>query len=354
MATNVRTILFGLGNVNLGLLNILLRKEKEILKRYDLEFQIVGVVDSSGMAVREKGFSYEELINLKFNKGKVNEITGFLPKESEQITECVEADLLVDGSPVNLKADSPGLKVIKNALKLSLKVVLANKGPLVLKFDELIKLATEHNTQIKYSATVCGGLPVINVLQRDLKFATLISLSGIFNATTNFVLQELENGETLDNAIKEAQRIGAAETDPSLDISGQDAANKLYIIMKSITDFDGSIKDIKMEGIEKVNAEEIEKAAQTNTKIKLVAAAHQKNGHWQLSVKPTPVAKDSFLGSCNGYEMGIVIKTDLYETIYLKNYEADPKGTSAAVLRDMIDVFPLTLKSSQSAKHMDQ
>lgn len=334
----VRTVLVGLGNVNLGLLKILVDKEKEIAEKLGLQFKIVGIVDSSGMAAREKGFGYEELLNLKFNKGKVRELTGFLPKDAEYIADCVEADLLVEASPVNLKPGNPSVRLIKNALTKGWPVVMANKAPLVLAFDELTALAEEYKTNIRYSATVCGGLPVINVLKRDLKFAELKNLWGIFNATTNFVLQELEQGVNMEAAVKEAQRIGAAETDPTLDLSGQDAANKLYIIMKSFTDFDGSIKDITIEGIENVTTADVTKALQNNTKIKLVAAAHRKANKWNLSVKPTPVAKDAFLGSCNGWEMGIEIKTDLYESISMKNYEADPQGTSAAVLRDMIDV----------------
>lgn len=339
MANVVKTVLVGLGNVNLGLLNILIDKIEDIVNQYNIRFKIVGIVDSSGMAISEKGFDYQDLISLKHNKGKVNEITGFLPKSSECIADCIKADLLIDASPVNLEPDNTGIQLIKNAIINGCHVVLANKAPLVLAFDNLMALAKEHKTSIRYSATVCGGLPVINVLKRDLKLASPQSLYGIFNATSNFVLQELEKGVSMEDAIKEAQEIGAAETDPSLDLSGQDTANKLYIIMKSFSDFNGTIKDIEIEGIEKVTAEEIKKAAKLNTTIKLVASAYKKDNHWKLEVKPTTVATDSFIGSCNGWEMGIEIKSDLYESISLKNYEADPRGTCAAVLRDMIDII---------------
>jgi homoserine dehydrogenase len=340
MAEVVKTVLVGLGNVNLGLLKILIDKKEAIAEQYNTRFKIVGVVDSSGMAISEKGFAYEDLINLKHNKGKVNEITGFLPKAPEFIPDCIEADLLIDGSPVNLEHDNAGIKLIKRAIIKGWHVVLANKAPLVLAFDELTSLAEQHKTKIRYSATVCGGLPVINVLSRDLKLASLQSLYGIFNATSNFVLQELEKGVSMEEAIKEAQNIGAAETDPSLDISGQDTANKLYIIMKSFSDFSGSIKDIEIEGIEKVTAEEVQQAAKANTQIKLVASAYKKGREWKLEVRPTTVAADSFIGSIKGWEMGIEIKSDLYESISLKNYEADPTGTCAAVLRDMLDIQP--------------
>lgn len=339
MIRQIRTVLVGLGNVNLGLLKILEEKEEEIAEQHNLHFKIVGMVDSTGMAVRPGGFKYKEILNFKYNKKKVNELTEFLPTDIEELPECVEADLLIESSPVKLQSENPCLTMLNNVVKAGWNVVLANKAPLVLQFDKLMELAQENNAKIRYSATVCGGLPVINVLQRDLKFATPERLWGIFNATSNYVLQEMEKGVSIEDAIKVAKEVGAAETDPTLDLSGQDTANKLFIIMKSFTDFDGDIDDIEVEGIEKISQEEILKSTEANTAIKLVAAAHQKNGHWKLSVKPTLVARDSFMGSCNGWEMGIEIKTDLYESISLKNAEADPKGTCAAVLRDMIDLM---------------
>ncbi|MEQ8302859.1 MAG: hypothetical protein RIB47_05665 [Cyclobacteriaceae bacterium] len=339
MIKSVRVVLVGLGNVNQGLLKILHEKEKEIAEKYKLHFKIVAVADSTGLAVRTRGFDYEVLINHKHNKKKVNELREFIPKPTIDVVNCAKADLLIEASPVNLTDGSPGLQVTRAALKAGWKVVLANKGPLVLAFDELQALAKAHKSKIGYSATVCGGLPVINVLQRDLKTASLTNIWGIFNATSNFVLEEMEKGNKMEDAIREAQRIGAAETDPSLDLSGQDTANKLFILMKSFTDFAGSVSDIKLRGIEEVSAQQIKEAAEKNLKIKLVASAHRKEGTWNLSVTPIEVAGDSFLGSCNGWEMGIEVKTDLYESISMKNYEADPTGTSAAVLRDAIDLF---------------
>lgn len=337
MVRKVRTVLLGLGNVNQWLLKLLIEKEKDIVN-YGLQFVIVGVADSSGIAVQPKGFDLQHLVDLKSRKGKVSELREHITNTNTLITEHVEAELLIDASPANMQTGSPGLQIAESALAKGWNVVFANKAPLVLNYAGLHNLAKANSAKLKYSATVCGGLPVINVLQRDLKVATLKSLKGIFNATTNFVLNELETGGTMEEAIREAQRIGAAETDPSYDINGNDTANKLFIIMKSFTDFKGTIHDIALTGIQQVSKTDIEKARSGNRKVKLVASAEYINGKWSLSVKPTEVDSHSFLGTCNGWEMGIEVKTDLYETVYMKNYEADPVGTSAAVLRDAIDI----------------
>jgi homoserine dehydrogenase len=335
----VNTVLFGLGAVNIGLLKILVTKRDELINKYGLEFLINAVADSSGIARNASGFDYEELINLKKDKGKVQSLKGFDNQlTAENITDLINVDLLIESSPGNLTNGNPGLSLTKKALQKGWSVVLANKAPLIFAFDELIQLSETHGGGIAFSATVCGGLPVINVLKRDLKLASLQRLQGIFNATTNYILQEIEKGGTIEEAIKEAQRIGAAEADPSHDTHGHDTANKLFIIMKSFTNFKGSIRDIEVEGIQNIKPEQLLDARSRGNKIKLLASAEPDGASWKLTVKPTEVAAISFLGMCDGWEMGIELITDLYESVSMKNYEADPLGTSAAVLRDAIDL----------------
>lgn len=335
----IRTVLIGLGAVNIGVLTILIAQRKKLRELYDLELLIVGVADSSGVAVNPSGFEYEALVELKKRKSSVSTMEGFLPSiKVEHIVEHVDGELLIESSPGNLKTGEPGLSIARSALQNGWSVVLANKAPLVFGFDALHHLAEAKGGSIAYSATVCGGLPVINMLQRDLKLATLKSLRGIFNATSNYILQELERGGIFEDAIKEAQRLGAAEADPSHDVNGHDTANKLFIIMKSFTDFSGSINDIRVEGIRNVESKQLQEAKAEGYKIKLLAVAELENKEWKLSVRPTSVEANSFLGACQGWEMGLEVKTDFYDSISMKNYEADPLGTSAAVLRDVIDL----------------
>jgi homoserine dehydrogenase len=335
----IKTVLIGLGTVNIGLLKILQEKEAD-MANYGLSLNIVGVADSSGIAINKNGFDHALLMALKANGGHAKDLDGYLPGiPTEDLPDMIEADLLVEGSPVDLDTGNPGLQVIRKALSKGWHVVSANKAPLVLAFDALLALAAEKKCKLLYSATVCGGLPVINVLQRDLKASRLIRLQGIFNATTNFILQALEAGGDFDAAVKRAQEVGAAEADPSLDVDGYDAANKLYIIMKSFTDYSGSIADIKTLGIRNIDADAIARASSGNKRIKLIAKAERIDGKWSLTVEPTEVDIYSFLGNCDGWEMGIQIETDYYEKLSLKLREEEPMSTCAAVLRDIINIY---------------
>ncbi len=335
----IRTILIGLGTVNIGLLKILQDKRLVIAKQFDLEFIIVAIADSTGVAANPNGFSYSELIAFRAAKTKVNQLKEFSRIPVEEIASHVAADLLIESSAGNLKTGNPGLHIVQGALQKGISVVLANKAPLVFAFDELHRIAEANHAHIAFSATVCGGLPVVNVLQRDLKFAKLKKLRGILNATTNFILHKIEHGGTRHDAITEAQRLGAAEADPSHDVNGHDTANKLLIIMKTFTSYPGGISDIAVKGIQNVDRDEIRQANANGNKIKLIALAERINDSWALSVNPMSVPGDSFLGTCDKWEMGIELESDLYESICMKNFEADPVGTSAAVLRDAVDIF---------------
>ncbi len=340
MPQPLRTVLVGLGTINLGWLKILTQKRKVLQEDHHVDFIIVGVADSSGVAVNDAGWSAEEIIALKTKKDRVKDLEGFLSGvDTQDITQHVNADLLIEGSSANLVNGEPGLSVVRAALSKGWSVVLSNKASLVFAFDELQTLCKKHGGRMAYSATVCGGLPVVNVLQRDLKLASVKRIRGIFNATSNFVLRELENGGTLDDAIREAQRLGAAEADPSHDLHGLDTANKLFVIMKSLGSFHGTILNIHTQGIQDITTGHLSAARSRGSIIKLVAEAVPTGSGWKLSVAPVELARQSFLGGCEGWEMGLEIETDLYEKICMKNYEADPVGTCAAVLRDCLMLF---------------
>ncbi len=333
----VKTVLIGLGTVNIGFLKILINKKNDLDEKYSIEFVIVGVADSTGIAINIDGFPHQNLVDLKARNGHVNILEGYIPNvQTESITKYVDASLVIEGSPVNLETGNPGLEVVRNSLQNGWSVVLANKAPLVIAYDELHRLAKENHGKLAYSATVCGGLPLINILQRDLKLTEMSRFRGILNATTNFILQELETGGSFDEAVKEAQRTGAAEADPSLDVNGYDTANKLYIIMKSFTNYSGQLNDIQIEGIQNITVNQLVETKKRGRKIKLLGIAEKVNSQWKLRVKPVEVDETSFLGNCDGWEMGIELETDLYENITMKKREEDPVGTSAAVLRDAI------------------
>lgn len=340
----VRTALIGLGNVNRSFLKIVETKGARLRAEYGVDFRIVAVADSSGLAFDAAGFDPAALRSFKEKGGRVRDLPGFLPESVGDgplaaIVGSLDCDLVLEGSPVNLETGEPGLGVTRAALARGTSVVLANKAPLVLAFRELHDLAAQSGAGLAFSATVCGALPVINIGQRDLIGAEIAQLRGIFNATSNFILHEMASGRSYDEALAEAQRRGVAEADPTLDVGGWDTANKLVIIANSFLGVDVTLEDVSVEGMTEVSTEQLQRELAAGNTIKLLATAEAAGDGYHLSVRPTVLARSEFLGQCDGWEMGVEMETDLYGRLYHKIWENDPIPTAAAMLRDAVNLF---------------
>ncbi len=347
-SNGVRTVnvsMVGMGHVGRNVLRLLEEKRARLASEYGLEFRVILAADSSGVAVNPEGFDVAALRRTKELGGHMDELPGHLPNHSpaEALAIC-HCNLLFEASPVNLQTGEPGLGAARAMLARGAHVVLANKAPLVLAFDDLHKLARSNGAQLAFSATVCGALPVINILQRDFVAADIRGLRGIFNSTSNYILGEMDAGRDFADALAEAQRRGLAETDPSLDVDGWDTANKLVIIANAALGVSARLEDVAVTGMRKVTAADLAAARAAGNTIKLVATAQRETGQhgasaYRFSVAPTVVALDDFLGGCSSWEMGIEVLSDIYGRQMYKVWEREPLPTAAAMLRDAVNIY---------------
>jgi homoserine dehydrogenase len=340
MPKTINTALIGLGNVGRSFLRILETKSERIAAQYGLAFRITCVADSSGVAAQTAGFDPLVLRQYKEGGGRVSGLASYVPgRTPAEVLADAPVDLVLEASPVNLQDGEPGLSAVRTTLSRGIAAVLANKGPLVLAFAELQALAKANNASLAYSATVCGALPVINIGRRDLVAADVSYLAGIFNSTSNFILGEMAAGRAYTDALAEAQQRGLAETDPRLDVEGWDTANKLVIVANSFLGIEATLADVEVKGITGITAEELQAALAQGSTIKLLAQAEQVPGGYRLSVGPKTIGQQHFLAQCDGWEMGIEIKSDLYGIMYHKIWEREPLPTAAAMLRDAVNVL---------------
>ncbi len=337
---SVNVSLVGMGNVGRNVLRLLEEKRALLASAYGLDFRVILAADSSGVAVNPEGFEIGDLRRTKELGGHMDELSGFLPNRSpaEALAIC-HCNLLFESSPVNLQTGEPGMGAARAMLARGAHVVLANKAPLVLAFDDLHKLARSNGAQLAFSATVCGALPVINILQRDFIAADIRSVRGIFNSTSNYILGEMEAGRDYGEALAEAQRRGLAETNPSLDVDGWDTANKLVIIANAALGVSPKLEDVAVTGIRHVTAADLAAARAEGKTIKLVATAQRTGRAYRLTVAPEVVAADDFLGGCTSWEMGIEIQSDIYGRQMYKVWEREPLPTAAAMLRDAVNIY---------------
>jgi homoserine dehydrogenase len=333
----IRLALVGLGNVGRRLLEHLVEREGMLGEKYGVAFSVHCVVDSSGVAVSNNGFDLPLLIDHKMRGMKLDQ----LPEYSEGLTlssaldDC-SCDMLLEASPLNLDSGEPGLSNCRVALEHGLHLVLANKSPLALAHQELYDLAATAGVGMLYSATFCGGLPVLNIIRRDMVCGKVLGFRGIFNGTTNFVLAEMQDGRDYSEALTEAQERGIAEADPSLDVGGWDTAAKLVIAANNFCDTMISLADVSVSGIESVTRQQLQQCQNDGSVLKLVATAERTDTEWRFRVEPVPVPITSFLGGCTGWEMAVEIESDIYGKSFHKLWEREPVPTAASMFRDAV------------------
>ncbi len=336
----IRVALIGVGNVGRAFLQLMNEKAGLLADRYGLELVLTAAADSSGAVVNNGGIDPHALLAHKQGGKGVASFPGAQALDTAlEAVERVAADLLLEASPVNLKDGEPGLSCVRRALGRGMGVVLANKAPLVLAFAELTGAAQAAGVGFAYSATVCGALPVVNIGRRDLVGCDIRGLRGIFNSTSNSILEAMSLGGTYGKALKQAQLDGIAEADPSLDVEGWDTANKLVIIANSILGVPATLNDVRpLEGITHITPEQIVEGAARGKVVKLVATAEKAGDGFHFSVEPKWLPKDDFLASVSGWEMGIVFDTDIMGLQQFKVDERGPVPTAAAMLRDVINL----------------
>jgi homoserine dehydrogenase len=331
--------LVGVGNVGRRFLQMVAQKETTLRDRLGMQLTPVAAVDSSGAAINEDGLNIAELLRLKTSGRGVAAYpgSGHSGLSALEALQHSKADLLVEASPVNLRDGEPGLSNITWAVSHGLDVVTANKAPLVLAYRRLTALAAEMNRTLLFSATVAGGLPTVNIGRRDLIAAKMLRVEGVFNSTTNYILVQMaEEGVSLEDALAEAQRAGVAEADPSLDIDGWDAANKLVIVANSVLGMPATLQDVSVQGIRGLNRADLLRATQAGRAIKLLATAEPAGDAYRLAVRPTELPLEHPLARLAKWHMGVVYTTDINGTITAIIREEGPTATSGAVLRDVV------------------
>ena len=234
---------------------------------------------------------------------------------------------------------SPTGELVERALKLGKPVVTANKSLLAARGAELFGLARKHNTCIAFEASCGGGIPIIDALTRGLVANRIDALVGIVNGTCNVILTRMtRNGWSYQEALAEAQRLGYAEADPTLDVSGRDAAQKLAILASLAFNARVAEKDILVEGIDTLHPTDIQFATELGYVIKLLAIGERRDGRLTLRVNPTLVHKDDVLAEVSGSFNAISVYGHALGHALFYGRGAGQMPTASAVVADLVGV----------------
>jgi homoserine dehydrogenase len=327
--------LIGLGTIGTGVAKILTTNAGHIRRRLGIPLVLKKVAD----------------LNITADRGVI--IPGeILTTDARQIIDDPEIDVVVE----LIGGYDPAKRLLLEAMDKGKHVVTANKALLAVHGEELFQAASRAKVDIGFEASVCGGIPILRTLTEGLAANRLLSLYGIVNGTSNYILSRMTDaGQSFDTVLAEAQKAGYAESDPTFDVAGIDAAHKLAILVNLAFGSPVNFKEVYVEGIRGITPMDIQYATEFGYTIKLLAIAKlheqglgqevdvkgtdaQPPGELEARVHPTMIANDSPLARVGGVYNAIQVKGDAVGDIMLYGRGAGSMPTASSVVSDVIDI----------------
>ncbi len=336
----VNIILLGYGRVGKAFVRLVQEKQDFCLSRYKLRICIGLVLNSRGglrlnLEKESEKFLYDLVVGSKLEEFPYWE----WGMDFGDALDCNGLDVLVDCTPSNIQTGEPALDCTHRALDRGWNVVTANKGPLVVDFDGIRKVADKNRVSLGMSGATAAALPTLDVALHSLAGAEIHRIEGILNGTTNYILTRMSEGMEYSVALKEAQDKGIAEPNPSQDVDGWDTAAKILIITNVIFGTSYTLDNIHVEGITHIPCALREKAKGSGKAIKLIGRFVQDGKGRDLETKLSLIDPSHPLFGVNGAQKGITFFTDTMDSITVTGGKSDPRGAAAALLKDIINIY---------------
>lgn len=309
--------LLGLGNVGLGTYRILADHARDIERRLGARVRVRHVL------VRDAGKARPEDVP-----------SALMTTTLDTILQDPEVSVVVEV----MGGLSPAREYLERAIASGRHVVTANKALLTAHGEALFSQALERGVDLHYEAAVCGGIPIIRTLREALASDRVESIHGIINGTTNFILSAMaDEGSTYEAALKQAQALGFAEADPTLDVSGMDAAQKLCLLASLAFAARVSPEHVLVEGIESLRPEDIAYGREAGYALKLLGCARRVSEGLEVRVHPAFIPASSPLADVRGAYNAVLLRSAALGASLLSGQGAGALPTGSAVVADLID-----------------
>ncbi len=330
----VKLGILGMGTVATGLINIIELNNSKIIETINKNLAVSKVLVKSLNKKRE--------VSLPQNVYTTDAYEVINDKDTQIIVE------LIGGI-------NPAYEYIKAALNNKKHVVTANKALIATHGGELEDLAAANGVKLMYEASVAGGIPILNTISESLAANEFEKIIGIINGTTNYILTQMaESGLEYDQAVKEAQRLGFAEADPSSDVEGDDAAYKIAILSNIAFGQRIEIKNVPKEGITKISKEDITYARELGYNIKLLASAVKNDGELELSVHPAFIPAEHPLSTVKNEFNAVFLKGNAVGELMFYGKGAGSLPTGSAVLGDVMSIVKNSQRDNTEIKKSDR
>lgn len=315
--------ILGLGTVGGGVVNVLNKNESEIFARTGEQINIIhGAV---------KNITEPRICD----DGNIN-----ITEDAFEVVNNPDIDVILE----LIGGTSIAKDLVIAAINNNKHVITANKALIATHGNELLTLAKEKNVHLLFEAAVAGGIPILKSLEQGLSANKIELVAGIINGTGNFILTEMrDKGRDFADVLKEAQDLGYAETDPTFDVEGIDAAHKLTILASIAFGCELQMDKVSTEGISEISGEDVAFATQLNYSIKHLGIAKKVKGELQMRVHPTLIPKTQLLANVDGVMNAVLVQGNAVGPTLYYGAGAGSEATASAVIADLIDIMKGTL-----------
>lgn len=337
--THYRLALIGFGNVGQALAELLMRKQVELQQEHQIEWSVVAITTGShGKAVDPGGLNLANaLAAIQSGHSLADLSAGPTPEDTLTLIQNLEADVLFENSPVNYETGQPAISYLEAALQRGMHAITANKGPVVHGYQQLTRLAKKQGKRFYFESAVMDGAPVFGMWRQALPAAQPTALRGLLNSTTNLILTQMEQGQSYDQAVTYAQKIGIAETDPSGDTQGWDAAVKVAALVTVLMDTPLKPQQVERQGIEDITPDMIKRSLDQGKRWKLICQARRDGDQITASVRPQEVSPTDPLFTVMGTSSAVSFESDVLGELTLVEKDPSRHTTAYGLLADFIN-----------------
>ena len=318
--------------MNRALVRLLQKKERELRER-DIAYRITGVATRRlGWLTDENGMDVSSLSNGHIPASQISKS----PANARDWLRVARADVLFEATSLDPHSGQPAIDHIRAALEIGAHAITANKGPIVHAYDELRSLAAAKGRRFLFESTVMDGAPIFSLFRDSLPAVHLRGFRGILNSTTNVILSSMEGGLDFEEALRKAQEIGVAETDPSHDIDGWDAAVKVAALVTVLMGVPIRLDQIKREGIGRLTSEVVRAVRAAEKPYKLVCRAQRTGQGVTASVAPEQLPLGDPLAWVAGTSSVVYFETDIFPGLAITETNPGVETTAYGMLADFI------------------
>lgn len=333
----VKLALVGFGVIGKGVAKVLAQK-RDALRGMGIDARLVAICEYNGSLIDANGIDPLAAVQHSLDKRMDKPQQWKQGATALSVIPESDADIVIEVTPTSVETGEPGTSHMLAALNAGKHLVTSNKGPLALNFWKLVEAAEKSGAQFRYEATVCGGMPVFNLVRKCLPPNGIESIQGILNGTTNFILTKMHSDNLpFEIALQEAKERGIAEANPKYDVEAIDPAAKLVILANAVMGMRKRFSDVRRMGIDKITPEAVQLARRNGFSIKLIGEIA--NGSIEVVPRLVPVVHPLNVSDTLN---ALLFKTDLAREVLVVGRGAGQMETASAIISDVIDVCNAT------------